>query len=152
MVGAEQVITRSLDILVAGAVHRAVRRQEPRCIFQPVPAAGQNGGTNPGRADPSVMVSSNGADRSDTRESRDQRLKRFHAACPVHQVSAEQYEVRIFPACDVHQSVNDVARAMLSQMKITGKQDAFSDADMRDALTAHQQRPSRTNLDTMEQS
>jgi hypothetical protein len=40
---------------------------------------------------------------------------------------------------------------MLSQMKITGKQDAFSHADVRDAFTAHQQRPSRTNLDAIEQ-
>ena len=151
MVGAQQMITRSLDRLLAGAVYGAVGGQEPRRIFQPAPAASQHGGSNPGDADPAVMVSSNGADRSDTRQSPDQRLKRLRATCPIHQVSAKQYKVRTFPRCDLHQSVNNVARSMLSQMKITCEQDAFPHADVRDAFTAHQQRSSRTNLDAMEQ-
>src|SRR5262245_55609409 len=112
--------TDSLDRLLAGTVDDAIRSQEPRCIFQPVSASSQYSGTNAGYTDPPVMVSSNGADRSDTRQSPDQRLKRFHAACPIHEISAKQYKVRTFRRCDVRQSVNNVSRSMLSQMKIAG--------------------------------
>src|SRR5687767_2762183 len=94
MMSAEQMIACRLDRLFASAIDGAVGSQEPRRVFQPAPAAHHHRGTNPVHADPPVMVSSHGAERSDTRQSSNQRLQRLQATCRIHQISAKQDKVR----------------------------------------------------------
>ena len=149
MMSTEQMIACRLKRLFASAVEGAVGSQEPGRVFQPAPAAHHHRGTNPVHADPPVMVSSHGAERSDPRQSSNQRLERLQATCRIHQISAKQDKVRRFPRRDLQQSVNNVARSILFQMKITRKQEALSRADIRDTFTAYEQRPSRTNLDVI---
>jgi hypothetical protein len=114
--------------LLAGAIYGAVGTQEPRRIFQPVTAATQHCGTNPRCAYPTVMVSGNCAKRRESRQFSDQGLKRLHAARPVHQISAKQHNVWTLARRDVDQSVNNVSRSMLPQMKIARKQHLFPGA------------------------
>jgi hypothetical protein len=150
MMSAKQMSACRLDRLSAGAIDGAVGSQEPRRVFQPAPAAQHHRGTNLVYADPPIMVSSHGAERSDARQSSNQRLQRLQATCPIHQISPKQDKVRTFPRCDLQQFVNNVARSILSQMKITRKQETLPRADIRDTFTAYEQRPSRTNLDVIE--
>jgi hypothetical protein len=97
------------------------------------------------------MVSGNGANRGDPRQSPDQRLKRLHPACPIHQVSTKQHNVRGLSGCDLRQAVNNVARPMSSQMKVARKQNTLLYSEVQGRLTANQQRSARPHLDALEQ-
>ena len=101
MMGAEQMITCRLDWLAAGGIDGAIRSEEPWCVLQPVPAACPHRGTKLIDADPSVMVSSYGAELSDTRHFSNQRLQRLKAACGIHQISAQQDKVGTFRQRDL---------------------------------------------------
>ena len=150
MVSAEQMIACGLDQLFASAINGAVGSHEPGRVFQPASAARHDCGTNCVHANPAVMISSHGADHRDTRQSLNQRLQRFQATCPIYEVSAQQDKVRTFPRRDLQQAVHNVARSILSQMKVTRKEETLACTDICDSFTAHEQGPSRTNLDVIE--
>jgi hypothetical protein len=113
-------------------------------------AACQHRGANLVHADPAVMISRDGAERSDFGQSFNQGLQRLQATCGIHQISAKQDKVRTFPRRDLQQSINYVSRSILSQMKVTRKEETLPRADIRDSFTADEQWPSRTNLDVIE--
>jgi hypothetical protein len=136
------------DQLSAGAIDGAVESGTTARL--PASARRQHHrGTNLVYADPPIAVSSHGAERSDARQSSNQRLQRLRPLVPSTR-SPQAGQGPDIPRCDLQQFVNNVAMSILSQMKITRKQEIASRADIRDIFTAHEQRPSRTNLDVIE--
>jgi hypothetical protein len=71
------------------------------------------------KSDPSIMVSTNGSDRSKPGHAANEAVQGFEASHPVNQVSTKQDDVRLFLRHDIENAVDDVARAVLSQMEIT---------------------------------
>ena len=67
MMSAEQVMICRLEGLAARAVKGAVGREKAGSVFQPPAAAIDHGVANALHADPTVVVSGDGADGSDTR-------------------------------------------------------------------------------------
>jgi hypothetical protein len=149
IMSAENMEVCAQELLFRSAVGHGVGDPAQGLILQPKTPTAQHRFTNVSEPDPPVVISANGTDWSHTAHAFNQTFQRRYAQPPVHQISTEQNNVRLFPGNDIENAVNHVSRSILLEVKIAGKKDALAEGRVRDSLTTHLKRPVRTNLKSL---